>query len=74
MTVSNLPARRQPHSVFGALCMLDSPCNDPGSISGLGGAVGIWVYCACGSTTSSARDIKQGCRLFTDAFKIMHGR
>ena len=21
MTVSNLPARRQPHSVFGALCM-----------------------------------------------------
>ena len=53
---------------------VDSPHNDPGSIPGSGGAVGIWVYYPCGSATSSARDVKQGCRLCTHAFKIMHGR
>ena len=53
---------------------LDSPHNDPGSIPGSGGAVGIWVYYLSGSATSSARDVKQGCRLCTHAFKIMHGR
>ena len=53
---------------------LDSPCNDPGSIPGPGGAAWIWVYYPCGSATSSARDVKQGCRLCTHAFKIMHGR
>ena len=37
-------------------------------------AVWIWVYYSCGSATSSARDVKQGCRLCTHAFKIMHGR
>ena len=47
---------------------LDSPYNDPGSIPGLGGAVGIRVYYPCGSTTSSARDVKQGCRLCTHAY------
>ena len=52
----------------------DSPCNDPGSIPGPGGAAWIWVYYPCGSATSSARDVKQGCRLCTHAFKIMHGR
>ena len=52
----------------------DSPHNDPGSIPSLGGAVGIWVYYPCGSATSSARDVKQGCRLCTHAFKIMHRR
>ena len=53
---------------------LGSPCNDPGSIPGPGGAAWIWVYYPCGSATSSARDVKQGCRLCTHAFKIMHGR
>ena len=53
---------------------LDSPCNDPGSIPGPGGAAWIWVYYPCGSATSSARDVKQGCRLCAHAFKIMHGR
>ena len=52
----------------------DSPCNDPGSIPGPGGAAWIWVYYPCGSATSSAWDVKQGCRLCTHAFKIMHGR
>ena len=28
----------------------------------------------CGSATSSARDVKQGCRLCTHAFQIMHRR
>lgn len=51
---------------------LDSPCNDPGSIPGSGGATGIWVYYSCGSATSFARDVKQGCRQCTHAFKIMH--
>merc|ERR1711954_361554 len=36
--------------------------------------MGIWVYYAYGSATSSARDAKQGCRLCTHAFKFMHGR
>ena len=30
----------------------DSPYNDPGSIPGSGGAVGIWVCYPCGSAAS----------------------
>ena len=30
----------------------DSPCNDPGSIPGSGGAAWIWVCYPCGSATS----------------------
>ena len=52
---------------------LDSPYNDPGLIPVSGGAVGMDVL-PCGSTTSSARNVKQGCRLCTHVFKIMHGR
>ena len=53
---------------------LHSPYNDPGSIPGSRGAVGIWVYYTCGSATSFTRDVKQGCRMCTHAFKFMHGR
>lgn len=52
---------------------LDSPCNDPCSNSGFGGAAGIWVYCPCGSAMSSTRDVKQGCRLCSHKLKIMYG-
>ena len=52
---------------------LDSPYNDPGLIPVSGGAVGMDVL-PCGSTTSSTRNVKQGCRLCTHVFKIMHGR
>ena len=47
------------HSV--TLNTLDSPCNNPDSIPGLGSASGIyiWVYYPCSSATSSAREVKQ---------------
>ena len=37
---------------------LDSPCNDPGSIPGPGGAAWIWVYYPCGSAASFGWDVK----------------
>ena len=52
---------------------LDSFCNDSGSIPSSGSAKRIWLYHPCSSAMSSARDVKQGCRLCTHAFKIMHG-
>ena len=48
---------------------LDSQCNWPGFDS----RPWIWVNYPCGSATSFARVVKQGCRLCTHAFKIMHG-
>ena len=36
----------------------DSPYNDPGSIPGSRGAVGIWVYYPCGIAASFRWDVK----------------
>ena len=52
---------------------LDSPHNDPGSIPGSGGAVGIWVYYPCGSATSFGWDVKPRSGLRAHAFKNMRG-
>ena len=51
----------------------DSPYNDPGSIPGSGGAVGIWVCYPCGSATSFGWDVKPRSGLRAHAFKIMRG-
>ena len=52
---------------------VDSPHNDPGSIPGSGGAVGIWVYYPCGSATSFGWDVKPRSGLRAHAFKNMRG-
>ena len=51
----------------------DSPYNDPGSIPGSGGAVGIWVCYPCGSATSFGWDVKPRSGLRAHAFKNMRG-
>ena len=51
----------------------DSPYNDPGSIPGSGGAVGIWVCYPCGSAASFGWDVKPRSGLRAHAFKFMRG-
>ena len=52
---------------------VDSSHNDPGSIPGSGGAVGIWMYYSCGSAASFRWDVKPRSGLRAHAFKIMRG-
>ena len=51
----------------------DSPCNDPGSIPGSGGAAWIWACYPCGSAATARWDVKPRSGICMHAFKIMRG-
>ena len=65
------PGCSESHGVM--VSTLDSPHNDPGSIPGSGGAMGIWVYYPCGSAASFGWDVKPRSGLRAHAFKNMRG-